>query len=468
MNAILQIQSSVGYWGVEEIERFQGTSLTITMSKGVFAKKINDVVDLTDEPYVPTKGDKVYFLPGVSVPRVKFKDFALKNEIKSVRNPEEANIFFGCDNTITRISTSEYVYTVPTHLVKEFFQREDILNALDDEYDREKITTALEFYNNPWVTLDHGLVMTIAALIEDEHKEKLNIYANEYTKLITIKPDYESLYEVLLTKPNIYSEENVIDQLNGTDATVIDDKIYHQLKEMFDSSDKENHVLAMEIMANCKYKPSIAYLLLLFYFHGSREIYQSRTKNHVNFKSLSEWLTDNNLNLSHNTCMKILADKNELNKENIDVFVKYAIADLFRGDEHQILRVKTVTLSDEYLADINMNYTYELRPDFIPVPEEIPEQEISDEVHELEAPEGVLELMEEITSDIQEITQMDEEEIFLSEEEVFNTPEKGPEYEDHKQDSPIEAVEATLDTIEPVSNNDQINTNESTSDIDWF
>lgn len=465
MNAVLQIESSLGYWGADEIGKFEGTSLTVNISKGAFATKIKDIVELAEQDYVPSKGDKIYFLPGVSVPRVKFKQFALKNEIKSVRNPEDANVFIGSDNTISKISTAQYVYRVPTEVVKEFFQREDVLNALDDDYDREKITSVLEFYDNPWVALDNGLVRTMASL---NNKDNLNAYANEYNKLITIKPEYESLYEVLLTKPNVYSEENIIDQLNGTDATVIDDKIYHQLKEMFESTDTENHVLAMEIMANCKYKPSIAYLLLLFYFHGSRQMYQSRTKNHVNFKSLSEWLTENNLNLSHNKCMSILADKGELNKENIDIFVKYAIADLFRGDEHQILRVKTVTLSDEYLADMNMNYTYELRPDFIPVPEEIPEQVVSDEVHAAEPPEGIAELMQEITSDIQEIAQMDEEDIFLSEEEVFPTPEKGPESEDHKQDSPIEAVEATLDTIEPVSNNDQINTNESTPDIDWF
>ncbi len=54
---------------------------------------------------------------------------------------------------------------------------------------------------------------------------------------------------------------------------------------MFKSSDKDNHIMAMEIMANSNYVESALYLLLLLEEYGHR-IADCNTKNHVNFKSM--------------------------------------------------------------------------------------------------------------------------------------------------------------------------------------
>ena len=48
------------------------------------------------ESYSPQKGDTFYFLPGVSIPRVKLKDLNVQYGIKAVRDIEKAShIFMG-------------------------------------------------------------------------------------------------------------------------------------------------------------------------------------------------------------------------------------------------------------------------------------------------------------------------------------------------------------------------------------
>ena len=81
----------------------------------------------------------------------------------------------------------------------------------------------------------------------------------------------------------------MLEVVNGDDAVLIDLDTYQNLRNMFKSSDSDNHVMAMEIMANANYLDSLLFLEMLF-FHHSNEIDSSRTKNHVNFKSLKNYL----------------------------------------------------------------------------------------------------------------------------------------------------------------------------------
>ena len=80
----------------------------------------------------------------------------------------------------------------------------------------------------------------------------------------------------------------MLEVVNGDEAVLIDLDTYQNLRNMFKSSDSDNHVMAMEIMANSNYLESLLYLEMLF-FHHHQQIDYSRTKNHVNFKSLKNY-----------------------------------------------------------------------------------------------------------------------------------------------------------------------------------
>ena len=45
-----------------------------------------DTFNINQNGYTPMKGDKLYFLPGVNIPRIKLKDLATKFGIRTVRD----------------------------------------------------------------------------------------------------------------------------------------------------------------------------------------------------------------------------------------------------------------------------------------------------------------------------------------------------------------------------------------------
>jgi hypothetical protein len=63
-------------------------------------QKIADSFNMVKTPYTPSKGDKIYFLPGVSVPRVKFKNVCVEHGVKTIRDVEQATVIFGSKKSI--------------------------------------------------------------------------------------------------------------------------------------------------------------------------------------------------------------------------------------------------------------------------------------------------------------------------------------------------------------------------------
>ena len=68
---VLQIRSGISQW---DYDRGMIPTFSFGLHIGGFGQDILDELSLTKTPYVPTKGDKIYFLPSVNVPRVKFKN----------------------------------------------------------------------------------------------------------------------------------------------------------------------------------------------------------------------------------------------------------------------------------------------------------------------------------------------------------------------------------------------------------
>ena len=154
---------------------------------------------------------------------------------------------------------------------------------------------------------------------------------------------------------------------------------FNQLSEMFKSSDRDNHVLAMEIMANSNYSQSIFYLLRLFKdFHDQMSIQKSR--NHVNFKSLVSYLSIGsatyNWNLIANKMLEIIKDKGLLTLQMIEeTFVAYEYeVRQYSVQDSSVIQIKSYTLHPDYAAFLNTNYVNTVKEDFIPVETvEVPE-----------------------------------------------------------------------------------------------
>ena len=430
---ILNITTNLGYWGV--LNAHSDVVISIDSTIGSFNRDY--IMPLSTDEYIPTKGDKVYFLPGVTVPRVKFKEIALEYGIRTVRNPNDANVFFGNISTTDKITDSRWVYKIETKYLIDALDN----NTLDlDEFYIDKLKTALEFYTNEFIATDHPIALAIA---EDAEKNQV--------RMQTISDDYTELGKALEGKI-IYEESTIIDKLNGQDASVIDAVMFEQLRTMFNSSDSDNCVLGMEILANCKYSASLPYMLLLFKdFNG--EMYNSNTKNHVNFKSLVNWLGGNifHRNSIDDLC-DILKDKGQLTPDRLNIFLNHSHQDILNRGDSRYFKVKTITLDEEILASLNTNYTYAtVYKDYVPVEieEEVSDEDITDAFTMMERNELKSELIE-LEKDLPEGILEENKGHEISEEVIAE-----------------EAVETSLE-LEPVSNNNQITETNDTDDIDWF
>ena len=425
---ILNITTNLGYWG--DLNTHGDVVISIDSTIGSFNR--DHIITLSTDEYVPTKGDKVYFLPGVTVPRVKFKEIALEYGIRTVRNPNDANVFFGNRSTVDKITDGRWVYKVETKYLIDALDKDN----LDlDEFYIDKLKTALEFYTNEFITTDHPFALAIA---EDAEKSQV--------RMNTISDDFTELGKA------IYEESTIINKLNGQDASIIDAVMFKQLSTMFNSSDTDNRVLGMEILANCKYSASLPYMLLLFKdFSG--QMYNSHTKNHVNFKSLVNWLGGNILHRnSIDDLCDILKDKGQFVPKNLDILLNHSHEDILSRGNSRYFVIKVITLEEEELANLNSNYEYKtVNTDYVPVEieEEVSDKDITDAFTMMERNELKSELIELESNlakgDLEELKGHE-----ISEEVIAE-----------------EAVETSLE-LESVSNNHQITqTNEST-DFDWF
>ena len=325
---------------------------------------------LTNIDYLPRINDKLFFLPGVNIPRVKLKELTLDYNIKIVKNIEDATHIFGGNNFKGKISKTDWFYLVTTENFKQCYEA---IKVDLDRYYIEKVDTALEHYTGDFVCFDWRGVELLG-------REELIYYKNFIVNpgaivrsnrgsqyLSIILPDYIEVSKSLENKVIIH-EAGLVDKLNGEDAILINDEVFKQLTMMLSSTDTDNHVIAMEIMANSRYKDSLLYLQMLFKDHSS-VIEASNTKNHVNFKSLLSYLGksgDRYLRSSLDNIVTSLIEKDVLSKEFLDILLENYGEEINDGGNTDYFKVKTITVSDEILEKLNINYTNEKIIDFVP------------------------------------------------------------------------------------------------------
>jgi hypothetical protein len=336
--------------------------------ENVYCLNSDSAFNIVKKEYTPKMKDKLYFLPGVNIPRVKLKDFALNYYIKTVRDVEDADVVFGSklsnQKVLTRtwetlIRTEDFI-TCFNHLVEE--------NKLDD-YTVEKIKTALEFYNQSTIITDDRSISIFSDL--SLYKSLIVnaggvLSSNKKTSYVkTVEEGYlsDALY---LSGKEVYDEAALLKHINGDDAIIIDKEVYNQLEAMLSSSDNDNHVLAMEIMANCKLEESLFYILKLMGKY-SNKLTECKGVNHVNFKSLLSYLGIDKWRMKFSTDEKIrkLMEKNVLTVGMLNALARDEMSstDTFYSNMFQI---KTITVTAEINEYLNKHYEFKLMDNFVP------------------------------------------------------------------------------------------------------
>ena len=319
--------------------------------------------------YTPKIGDKLYFMPNVNIPRVKLKNLILDYNIKIVKNIEEATAIFANKHSLSKMVNSKGFYTLPLENFKNCFE---LLKSSLDLRQKNAVETALEFYNEDVIFLNWEALSIIP-------NEDLQVYKNNivnegtlaYEKRRSTRAETISLGDAKILKDiegkPVYSDGSLVSNLNGDDAVLIDEVVYEQLSQMFKSSDLDNTVIAMEIMANSKFKESLLYIHLLFKeYHQS--IAESHTKNHVNFKALLSYLGKDNYSLESklDTIVDSLILKGVLTEDMLNILMTRYSEQIVKHGSSEYFKVKSITAIEQVLKLINSNYNYTTISDFIP------------------------------------------------------------------------------------------------------
>jgi hypothetical protein len=424
---------------------------------------------ISNDNYVPTKGDKLYFLPGVNIPRVKMKDLTMEHGIKSVRNIDEATHIFAGRSTTHKITSNNWYYRMSTDHFKQMF--ETVKDKMDMHY-VQNVETALEFYQEECVYMDYSSSSEIRneyPFLEARKIEGLVASINNSRTFYAVDDNYRDYFPAVTTL-TIYDEAELLKYINGPDAVIIDSVMFEQLSDMFNSSDNDNHILAMEIMANSNYIDSLLYLELLFKEH-SGGMYHCHTKKHVNFKSLLGYLNkDSYMSTNIDDIMKSLIDKGVLDTEKINVIMDRYAYEIEDHGSTDFFKVKSVTVNEETLALLNTNYVYNKLEDFVPegqVEEEV--VELHANLEDLNSMPGEIEELEITDEDIEsaftnivrdelksELIELEEEKEFPEDESVFTEAE----------DYALGEIISNL-AEESESNNNQ-KEQDATDDFEWF
>lgn len=416
------------------------------------AERDTDVISINDKEYTPTKGDKLYFLSGVNIPRVKLKDLSLQHGTKTTKDIDDATHIFAGKNTKDKLISSHWYYSIDTSFIKDIIA--DPETQMDDYY-RQNLETALEFYTEDKIIVDYSTCSTLRNSEHPSIKKYINTQSLRNSSIYyTVDDEYSDLFPKILSL-DVYHEDKLLKHINGDDAATIDDTMFHQISDMFKSSDEDNHVLAMEIMANCNYNDSLLYLEMLFEKHSNR-MSNSRTKNHVNFKSLLSYLGKNKnyMNTDPDDIMKSLINKNFIDLDKINVIMKYYGEQIAARGGNDYFDVKSITLNKDYAKLLDTNYVHELIPDFIPETD-LDMSEIHGNLIELNSTE-----IEDVVVGEPPVELEDNELLDEDIEEAFTIIER------NELKSELITLEESTEEPEIITTN--INPKQNDTDFEWF
>ena len=304
-------------------------------------------------------GDKFYFCPGVAVPRVKLKDLASSHKARTVRDIDAATVIFIGNKTYDQLTDIEWKNYVETDLLKKFVDDAHAAGEMNDYY-YDKFMTAMEFYTLDDVMIDYPTSRILNNASSYDYAFSSNLLSNGSVRTLVVKDEHTDLYMELIERP-VYMEDELYPYLNGPDATVIDENMYDTLREMFRSSDNDNKVLAMEIMANCDWDNSIMYLCFLMQ-EFANQIYNQKSKSHVNFKSVLSYLgkSPTNIHMDKDEIFDVIIRKKLLTKEIAQTILSKYVEETLYGNS-KYFKIKCVSLSEEIDKILNEEITLDTK-----------------------------------------------------------------------------------------------------------
>lgn len=323
-----------------------------TVKKDLSLSKVN---------YVPKAKDKLYFYPGCNVPRYKVRNWCKKNGSTITVKEDKSTVRFVSDSSIDKcfdygiymqIDKYEFINWLNANKYEQSAGYIELTSLIKNS--ASKYVYMLQYGNNM-----HHLERTIdkwtkmpskgaqKGLITGWGNHPDFLVTNYYRTSIITEKNLEIL-KSFTRNVSTYDQEDIIGIINE-DAVTIDKTMHARLKDMLGNNNKSDHVVALEVIANCNINPSLHYVLLLLREFGDTIILLKESK-HVNFKSLLEYIGISRSGmcyLNEDRIVNILLEKDVLTMDNVTELageIKTFMADR-ANTEHFIL--SKITVSEE-------------------------------------------------------------------------------------------------------------------------
>lgn len=300
-----------------------------------------------NKTYTPAAGDKIFFLPGCNVPRFKVKQFCETFDSSLVKYKEKANVKFIGPETVNELVRDLSYYRYEKRAILGYLAKhataakyQPLIQAL---YNSTSEFVTFEEYGEKEIIETRGAIGPPIKLDNKGHSNDL---------YFTDEKSYEQFVS-MMTDVELCDQNEILKRINT--GGVMDKERYDSIRRMFISTDDSDLKLAMEAMANSDYEKSSIYLLLLIQEFGSK-MEGSKTKNHVNFKSLLKFFEINGLSsLNLDSIIRCLLKRKLLNTTNLEILRPKAMEILQDKVKTAYFEATGIVVTQEIIDGINEN-----------------------------------------------------------------------------------------------------------------
>lgn len=245
---------------------------------------ISDVFNI-QQNWTPGENEKLYFLPGCTVPR-----FKVREKFSCTIKPTNATTIFIPKNNLEFSDSGFDGFKNCYQIENNSAEKGRLLHFMKSQnVPQMGISYENLIKSNPNANiLLSGNLLSYGLWHNSYSIESLHYVIDKYSFDAKTLYCYSTNSEMKNITCPIYFEEEILNILNEDKLNITETK-YQELRAFGLTMDDENLMLMMELMANSNFEKSVGYLTLLL-FEFKNNIPYLKNCDHVNFKSLLTYL----------------------------------------------------------------------------------------------------------------------------------------------------------------------------------
>lgn len=293
------------------------------------------------DTYTHSPSERLYFMPGCTVARIKVRDLCSKQGGVIVKDPERATTIFFSEESVNQLFETSKSFKKLSRIHFLNWLKKVYLDGVSDPiqnatYEMESKKVLQSEYPFVLVNADYNNYENYvdgSSCLPWKGDAYINVGIEGYhwadAEGLLVKEDMEGKASII-NSPLLCRQEALIKHLNVME---VDDAMFKEVGNMLQSDDDQNLVVGMEIMANCNYDKSLPYLIALMKIHHQK-IGLSPSRDHVNFKTFLAYINIPGQKVWAQKDLRemgiILKEKGQNTKTNMELLVRLLAPEFFQ------------------------------------------------------------------------------------------------------------------------------------------